>query len=95
MSGRKAKLSVPSRFTINCIGDIHANGLALLEGQNDVLFDVDRVKTLDTAALQVLVALRTALQEDGRNVIWSAPSPEFMRAVELSGLQCALGIAGS
>ena len=95
MSGRKAKLSVPSRFTINAITEIKNSALELLEGQNDVVFDVDRVKTVDTAGLQVLLSLRQALLANDRNVIWNTPSEEFMKAVELSGLAEDLGLSAA
>lgn len=58
-----------------------------------VVVDGSAVERIDTAGLQLLVALARRQQQTGRRLEWKATSPEIIKCGERLGLIAALGIA--
>jgi ABC-type transporter Mla MlaB component len=59
-----------------------------------VVVDGSAVERVDTAGLQLLVALARRQQQNGRRLEWKAASSELMKCGERLGLIGALGLAG-
>jgi ABC-type transporter Mla MlaB component len=62
---------------------------------NPVVVDGSGVERIDTAGLQLLVALARSQQQKGRRLEWKAASPELMKCGERLGLVDALGLAAA
>jgi anti-anti-sigma regulatory factor len=60
---------------------------------NPVVVDGSAVERVDTAGLQLLVALARRQQQAGKRLEWKAASPELMKCGERLGLITALGLA--
>lgn len=60
-----------------------------------VVVDGSAVERVDTAGLQLLVALVRRQQQGGRRLEWKAVSPELMKCGERLGLIEALGLGGA
>jgi len=59
-----------------------------------VVVDGSAVERVDTAGLQLLVALVRRQQQAGRRIEWKAASPELLKCGERLGLIEALGLTG-
>ena len=59
-----------------------------------VVVDGSAVERVDTAGLQLLVALVRRQQQSGRRIEWKAASPELLKCGERLGLLEALGLTG-
>ncbi len=66
---------------------------AALDSGAPVSVDASKVRRVDTATLQVLLAFRRAADGTGREVRWVRPSAEFVRAASLLALASELGCA--
>jgi chemotaxis protein CheX len=60
-----------------------------------VVVDGSSVERIDTAGLQLLVALARSQQQQGRRLQWKAASPELLKSGERLGLIDALGLAAA
>jgi phospholipid transport system transporter-binding protein len=60
-----------------------------------VVVDGSAVERVDTAGLQLLVALAQRQQQSGRRLEWKAASPEIIKCGERLGLIGALGLGTS
>jgi len=67
---------------------------AAASGDGPVEVDAGAVEGVDTAALQVLLALARALADQGRALRWRAVSPALAEAAALAGAEAILGIGG-
>ena len=61
-------------------------------GASAVVVDASGVESIDTAALQLLVAFTNAIREQSRTIEWKEPSSEFRAMAELADLSRGLGI---
>jgi anti-anti-sigma regulatory factor len=59
-----------------------------------VVVDGSAVEHIDTAGLQLLVALARHQREVGRGLSWRSASPELLRCARRLGLIEALGLSG-
>ncbi len=57
-----------------------------------VTVDVGKVESIDTAALQLLVAFANSVREQSRTVEWREPSTVFCEMANLADLSQCLGI---
>ncbi|MEQ8861272.1 MAG: STAS domain-containing protein [Pseudomonadales bacterium] len=77
MAGKKksAKLRPPERFTVEAAAEVLEAGAARIAAGKTLRIDLSDVVTIDTAALQCLVVLRTAALERGSGcAILGAPA---------------------
>jgi len=61
-------------------------------GASAVVIDASGVESIDTAALQLLVAFMNSMREQSRTIEWKEPSSEFRKMAELADLSRGLGI---
>jgi len=85
MSGRKAKFLLPPESTVAEIEQIQSRLPKLCAGKNDVVFDIQRVKSIDTAVLQLLYLVKKELLAAGRSVEWTTTPEGFLQAAALAG----------
>ena len=64
-------------------------------GASAVVVDASVVESIDTAALQLLVAFTNSIREQSRTIEWKEPSSEFREMAELVDLSRGLGIDDS
>lgn len=92
-SGRKGKISFPSRFTVAAIADLMPEvERKVLQGKNEVVFDVEHVTSVDTAALQLLLVATKSLHAQDRSIVWNKAPAELENTARLAGVAEALGI---
>ena len=100
-SGGAAKRSAPKarRSKQLCLGQKNGiESVSMLVGQLQSLcnrtkcisIDASQVTSIDTAALQVLIAYTNALYAKSRTVDWKSPSAAFHEAAEILDLKSAL-----
>jgi anti-anti-sigma factor len=70
--------------------DLRQAALALLEGGEDVAVHCENLERLDTAALQILLALKKELEQRGRKLRMAELGSEPARFVGLAGLTSQL-----
>lgn len=66
--------------------DLRQAALALLEGGEDVAVDCEKLERLDTATLQILLALKKELEQRGKKLRMTELRSEPARFVGLAGL---------
>ena len=57
-----------------------------------IVLAADKVKRIDTAGLQVLIAFYRDAQKRGLDFRWEAPSPALCEAVKLLSLEKTIGL---
>ena len=90
---KTCKLSLPSQCTAENIGEVYERACKIAQQQTDVVLDLLRTQTLDTSALQVLVALVDELRRQGRDVEWTSLPDSALDEITLAGLASHLGLA--
>lgn len=70
-----------------------AEGLRTAVAGGDVAVDASRLKDIDTAGLQLLVAARLDVVVAGNSFHWVSESPGLRAAAAATGLSQALGLA--
>lgn len=59
----------------------------MLATEQDVTLDASRVKSIDTASMQLLTAFSRKIDEKGNDLIWAEQSEGFRKTAELLGLR--------
>ncbi len=80
-------------LAINTVGALHADLAHLLAGETSVVLDASAIETIDTAAIQLLLAFVRELHAQHRTVNWQTPSQTISSTIALLGLTQTLGIA--
>jgi len=84
-------LQLDASCTLRESGDLQ---FSLVAANGDpLLVDGGGVERIDTAGLQLLVALVRRQTQAGRRLIWKAASPALLKCTERLGLSEALGLA--
>jgi anti-anti-sigma factor len=76
-------------LTIYQAGQLYEAALALLEQEADVVVSCREVVQIDTAILQILLALQRELQSRGRSLQLAGVSVELGHLLELAGMNDA------
>jgi anti-anti-sigma regulatory factor len=79
------RLTLTGAVDVSHAGALHAAALAVVGG-TDVVAELAGVTRIDTAALQVLLALRTALDEHGARLIVAGTPLAVVDAWRLAGV---------
>lgn len=66
---------------------------ALLNNNEDINIDASKVEMVDTAILQLLLAITLELKSKQHQVHWIKPSPIFISNASLLGINNHLGLA--
>jgi len=81
-----------SRLNIKNIAELKESLLAAYDADSTVVVDAGAVESIDTAALQLLVAFASSRRERSRAVEWHQPSSVFCEAAKMLDLRVPLGI---
>jgi anti-anti-sigma regulatory factor len=76
---------------IKDVQGMHRRLLAAVAGASNVTLDVSRLATVDTAGVQLLLALCAAVSKQGKSVYMRGDSPALTQALTALGLRDALG----
>ena len=86
------QLDLGAKCTIIRAEELHAQMENLLASGHDVEIEASKVEQIDTSALQLLLSFHQALTNDGRQVIWKAPSEQLLTTAKLLGVDNQLAI---
>ncbi|MGH1438801.1 MAG: STAS domain-containing protein [Cellvibrionaceae bacterium] len=86
MATKKATVKCGEALTISNVADLHTKLTSALESSSNIELDVHEVEKVDTAGLQLLVALHNELEKSDGNLTWKAPSEAFTEAVAVTGM---------
>jgi anti-anti-sigma factor len=89
-AGTEAVLRLDGMSDIRGVKRLHAAALAALSGTGDVVVDAGGVPHVDTAALQVLVGLRAAVEAKGRAIRFTGVSEGVQSFLKHAGLEKAV-----
>jgi len=87
-----AAVALPTALLITDVRSFAA-GLRTAVAGGDVAIDASRLKDIDTAGLQLLVAVRLDVVVAGNSFRWVGESPALRAAAAATGLSQALGLA--
>lgn len=83
--GGRARLALFGRVTVAHARELHAAAVALAAGAGDVTLDCRDAEYLDTAAVQVLIALRRDMERAGRGCEVAGESAALRGDFRLAG----------
>lgn len=86
------QLTLEADLTIDTAQKLQAKFAKSLARESDIKVIADRVETIDTAGLQLLLALCRDLNSAGRAILWQSPSSNLLGSLRLLGLTEELGI---
>jgi anti-anti-sigma regulatory factor len=86
---RAVKLDADLRIG-GAAGAFEALRAAAAKPEKNVALDASEVEKVDAAGLQALIAGRQALEQAGKNVLWSGASAQLSAAATLLGLHESL-----
>ena len=86
------KIELPEQLTINHAHACHDEWEVLLEKPtaNELIVTADKVSRVDTAGLQLLLALVQSSKEASITVAWESPSVSLIEAADVLGLTAQL-----
>lgn len=94
MSGKSAKLKLPTECIGKSAADLWPRVREVIEGSNPVYIDAEGVTSIDTTALQILVLLARELDTQDRALSWSSLPPKVINQIDTGAFRAALGVAG-
>lgn len=86
-------IALDDRLNIENVGELKASLAQLLDSHDLLRIDTSNVTLIDTATLQLLVALNKEAVASGKHLIIDKPSSHFLQAVDLLGLRPALELS--
>lgn len=81
-----------SQFGIQVVSDLKSELESAIEAEGNIVLDASKVESIDTAALQLLVAFVQHAALKKREFEWREPTDAFLDAVKLMGLNGALHV---
>ncbi len=87
------ELVLSGRVDIFFAEELHAAARMLEDDSGPVHITCTDAEHMDTAALQILVALKRSIDEQGRKWNLSGMGDELLETIHLSGAASALGLA--
>lgn len=81
-----------SQLGIQVVSDLKAELESAIEAGDKIVLDASDVESMDTAALQLLVAFVQHAALKKREFEWREPTEAFLDAVKLMGLNDVLGV---
>ena len=89
----KNVIILPANVHIATVSELRDKALLAVQTGKDVTVKAGDSVRVDTAGLQLLLALQSAVQENGKRLKWENASREFRRCIELLGAERMLKIA--
>ena len=87
-------LNLPESLIINQAHELHDEFETLLEKSScsEIVLHADKVSRVDTAGIQLLLALVKATRERSIDVSWDAPSAKLQEVAGILGLSTELDL---
>jgi ABC-type transporter Mla MlaB component len=63
-----------------------------LSVSNTIEIKADKVQKVDTAGLQIVVAVKRKLDKSGGNIMWNKPSKELIDSARILGVSSIIGL---
>jgi len=95
MDSKKATVKCGNALTIANVADLHSKITSVLEISSIIELDAQEVEKVDTAGLQLLVALSQELEKSDGHLLWKAPSDTLNEAIKITGMTPYLAINNS
>lgn len=92
LAPRSMNIKFHDQLNISLVTETKAELEAALVSNETVVLDASNVESVDTAALQLLVAFIQQASLKGSRVEWPQPSEAFLTTVKLMGLNDALNV---
>jgi|LWDU01.1.fsa_nt_gi anti-anti-sigma regulatory factor len=86
------KIKLQSQLGIQIVSDLKAELETAIAADEGIVLDASAVETVDSAALQLLVALVQYAALKKCDIEWREPASAFLEAVKLMGLNGALHV---
>jgi len=90
---RISKFMLGDHLNIGNVEKLHTRLCKCAEKKLDVNFNAEKVLTIDTTALQLLLAFVQQIKINENVVNWKNPSDAFLKTVALTGLSVHLNLA--
>jgi len=88
-----SKFTLSEHLNIGNTEKLHTRLRNCVEKNLDVNLNAEKVLTIDTTALQLLLAFVQQMQINGNVVKWNKPSDALLKTATLTGLNTHLGLA--
>jgi anti-anti-sigma factor len=93
MTDNKASVNCGEALNISNAANLYDQLQKALEKSSAIELDAASVEKVDTAGLQVIVALGRELEKSGGSIVWKNPSDTLMQAATTLGLKPFLAIS--
>ncbi len=90
---RSSKFMLGEHLNIGNAEKLHTRLCNCTEKHVDVNLNAEKVLTIDTTALQLLVAFVQQINVNGNVVNWQKPSDALLKTVSSTGLSTHFGVA--
>jgi anti-anti-sigma regulatory factor len=91
--GEQATLVLDPVLVINSASELHDKFSSVLDkSHKEIVIDASLVEMIDTAIIQLLFSLISALKSNAIEVKWRSPSAEFVSRVRSLGLSDIFGL---
>ncbi|PCJ23934.1 MAG: hypothetical protein COA96_10625 [SAR86 cluster bacterium] len=92
---RPSKITLPSTMEIDEATKLHKKLQKSAARGVDINLDAEKVETIDTAILQLLLSFVREVRGNGNSVNWQSPSEPLFKTAEMIGLGAELGLEES
>jgi len=89
----RGRFRLDERLVIENAGELCTQLLSCAGQDADITLDAAYVESVDTAALQVLLAFVRQVRGKGHTVNWQSPSDALLKTASLTGLAIDMGLA--
>ena len=90
--GPNGLLALPARLGIKNVSEWKSELAGLLKADCSIKIDASAVESIDTAALQLLVAFVSQLKQQARALEWQQPTDAFLQHAHLIDVARHLGL---
>jgi len=80
---RRLRFEGHGDLDLHCAADVKTQALALIDGVENIVFDLENVKFVDSAGLGVLVSLYKHTRTHGRSANFIRVQPAVMQVLEI------------
>ncbi|PWG64136.1 STAS domain-containing protein [Spiribacter halobius] len=88
----EADITLESRVDVTLAAELRSTLDMALSGEGTLSVDAAAVEQVDTAGIQLLLALRQEAERRGRAFAWQAASPALQDTARRLGLEAQLGL---
>ena len=86
MASKKVTVKCGEALTIANVADLHSRLTKALDKSSTIELDTHEVEKVDTAGLQLLVALNQELEKSSGHLTWKNPSDALSEAIQTTGM---------